>query len=79
MATAYSIHDNRGFLALTVIVRSQADAWRAAEICCDPFLSPYRIERCPVGVARAAIADWRANATTDKAADLTTNAGWDDL
>lgn len=43
----FSIHDRRGFLALTVIARSKAD--------------------------------WQGNATTDKAVDLTNNAGWEDL
>ncbi len=79
MATAYSIHDRAGFLALTVIARCAADAARAADLGCDPTRGPYRMERAPLRVAREAIAYWRGNATTDKAVDLTTNEGWDEL
>ncbi len=79
MATAYSINDRIGRLALTVIVKTVADAARAAELGCDPTMAPYRVSRCPMPVARAALDYWRNNATTDKAVDLTTNAGWDEL
>lgn len=51
----------------------------AAEIGCDPTRGPYRMERAPLRVAREAIAYWRGNFTTDKAVDLTTNEGWEEL
>lgn len=79
MLLAYSIHDRIGRLALTVLARNAADAARAAEIGCDPRHVPYQLERAPLHVARAALADWRSGWTTDKAVDLTTNEGWDEL
>ena len=72
---AYSVHDRRGYLALTVIVRSKSDAMRAAEIGCDPTLAPYRLAALPMSAARAALDYWRNNATVD----LTNNEGWDEL
>lgn len=79
MATAYSIIDRAGYLALTVVVRTRNDAERAAELGCDPTRRPYRLSRCPMIMARSALAFWRDNLTTDKAVDLTRNEGWDEL
>lgn len=79
MTLAFSIHDRIGRLALTALARSATDAARAAEIGCDPRHAPYRVERTPMHVGRAALADWRSGLTTDKAVDLTANEGWDEL
>lgn len=79
MTIGFAAFDRVGRLALSGIARNVSDAARAAEIGCDPRHAPYRIERMPVSVARVDLEAWRANATTDKAVDLTTNAGWEDL
>ena len=79
MTVGFFAVDRVGRMALTGIARNMADARRAVDIGCDPTHAPYRVERFPINACRVSIEMWEANITTDKAVDLRTNQGWEDL
>ncbi len=79
MANAYTVQDYRGWHILTIVSRNRADAEQAMGLVSDPGRAPYRLERTPLPIARVDLERWRTGFTTDKAVDLTTNEGWEEL